>query len=76
MKRGQVIALVVVAVLAAFVVYLAARGRQAPVLPPDEDHTQFSGVEDCMVCHDMEGDEMRAIDHPLRRDCLDCHGQP
>ena len=60
--------------LAVFVLFLALRGRQAPVLPADVDHARFIDSETCMVCHDLEGDTMQEKNHPLRRDCMDCHG--
>jgi hypothetical protein len=76
MTRGQIAALLTVALLAAFVIYLSVRGRQPPVMPADEDHAVFIRAESCMSCHSLDGESTQEKNHPLRRDCLDCHGRP
>jgi len=75
MQRTQLISLVVVGLLAAFILYLATRERQPPLLPTDEEHARFITPEACMTCHDLEGEPMQRSNHPLKRDCLDCHGR-
>ena len=76
MSRSQIIAAAFVVVLAAFAVYLAVRGRQPPVLPLDEEHARFLSAEDCLICHDPNGDLAQAKNHPLGNDCMRCHGRP
>jgi hypothetical protein len=75
-KRSQLIALVVVALVAAFTIYLAVRGRQPPMLPADEEHTSIVGADDCLICHDPNAASPQAKNHPLGDDCLRCHGTP
>jgi hypothetical protein len=75
-KRSQWIALVVVALVAAFTIYLAVRGRQPPVLPADEEHARFVSADDCLICHDPNAESPQAKNHPLGNDCLRCHGLP
>jgi hypothetical protein len=76
MRRVQTIALVVIALLAGFTIYLAMRGRQPPILPADAEHARVLGEEDCLICHDPNGDSPRARNHPLGDDCMRCHGVP
>jgi hypothetical protein len=75
-NRTQWIALIVVAALAACMIYLAVRGRQPPLLPADEDHARFLSAEDCLICHDLNSDSPQGRNHPLGNDCSRCHGRP
>jgi len=75
-NRTQWIALFVVAALAGFIVYLALRGRQPPLLPADEDHTVFVGAGTCLVCHDPNAESPQERNHPLGNECTRCHGRP
>jgi len=75
MNRTQIIALTTVVLLAGFVVFLAVRSRQAPVLPTDENHASIVNNESCLgECHGPEGAYPPSKNHTLRTDCLDCHG--
>jgi hypothetical protein len=76
MRRVQTIALVAIALLAGFTIYLAVRGRQPPILPDDDEHARFVSAEDCLICHDPDGDSPQAKNHPLGNECLRCHGRP
>jgi len=76
MNRTQVISLVVVLLIAAFVVYLSTRERQPPVLPLDEEHAGMFVLEQCMECHGPDGGYPKSRNHPLGDDCLRCHGRP
>jgi len=71
MNRTQLISLIAVGLIAALVLFLSLRERQPPVLPADADHLRFIDAETCMACHDLDA----AKNHPLRRECLDCHGR-
>lgn len=74
MRKAQVIALVILALFALLVCYLALRTRQPPRLPADEIHTSVMGADQCLGCHGPGGMSPRSKDHPLGRDCLRCHG--
>jgi hypothetical protein len=75
MKRSQLVAFVAIGLLATFVLYLAVRGRQAPVLPADRHHA-FVDADSCRTCHSLDDPVMQKIDHTPRRDCLQCHAIP
>ena len=73
MKRTQVILLVVLALVALVVLFLALSTRQAPFLPGDEDHRGLGGERECVVCHGPDGALPRSTNHPLGEDCYRCH---
>jgi hypothetical protein len=75
-KKAQVIALALLAVLAATVGYLALRTRQPPPLPANVTHASAAVPEQCLGCHGPGGVAPRGENHPLGRDCLRCHGLP
>jgi hypothetical protein len=75
MKRAQGLSLLAVAAVAAIVIYLAARNRQAPFLPADSEHAAFVGAEPCMTCHGPDGGSPQSKNHPLGNDCTRCHGR-
>ena len=74
MNRQKWILLLVLAAVAAVVIWLAVGQRTPPFLPSDEEHAVFTGADDCLPCHDLEGPAARSINHPVGRDCLRCHG--
>jgi hypothetical protein len=76
MKRTQWILLAVLVVLGVVVAVLAARNRQAPILPDDEVHYQGPIPAACDECHAYGADFARSKNHPLGNDCLRCHGRP
>lgn len=73
MSRKQIVLLVCLFVLAAFVAWLAVRNPQPPFVPGDEDHIGIA-TEDCIVCHGPDGGSPRDPNHPIGNDCLRCHG--
>jgi hypothetical protein len=74
MRRGQIVALSAVLLLAALVAYLALRTRQPPQLPADRDHARFTTPVACLACHGSDGVLPQSKNHPVRNDCLNCHG--
>ena len=76
MKPVQKVSLVVVLLVAALVVLLATRNRQAPILPVDEEHASFADAPTCNECHDPEGMLPKSTNHPIGDDCTRCHGRP
>jgi hypothetical protein len=77
MNRTQIAALMTVILLAGFVVFLAVRSRQAPVLPGNRIHARFVNSDSCLgACHGPDGGYPRSRNHTLRTDCLACHGLP
>ena len=76
MSRNQIVALGAVVLIAAFLAALALRTRQPPVLPDDEAHGQFVSSDECLTCHGPDGVLPTSKNHPLRTDCMDCHGMP
>ena len=74
MSRRQSIALAVLAVAGAIVVWLARTGRQPPLLPADATHASFTTPAACLACHGPSGVQPRTKRHPLGDDCLRCHG--
>lgn len=76
MTRRQWIVLGVLAVLAALFVWVALDQRTAPWLPRDDAHARFVNADECMICHGFDGPSPQSRSHPVRRDCMDCHGMP
>lgn len=74
MKRAQVVALVLMSLLALLIALLVLRGRQAPRLPRDDVHAVFDRAETCLSCHGPQSVAPRSKNHPLGLDCLRCHG--
>ena len=75
MNRTKIILLVALGGVALLVGYLAISNRQPPMLPADADHATFSGAEECMICHGLDGPAPQSRNHPLGQDCLRCHGR-
>lgn len=75
MSRVQVVSLVLVVMVAAFVAVLALRNPQAPMLPQDEEHARLDGSEACLECHGPDGTLPRSQNHPIGLDCHRCHGR-
>ena len=76
MKPLQTSLFAVILVVAGFVVFLALRSRQPPVLPADAEHAAFTGAAACLTCHGPAGSSPQSKNHPLGDDCLRCHGRP
>jgi mono/diheme cytochrome c family protein len=76
MSRNQIVALGAVVLIAAFLAALALRTRQPPVLPADEAHGRFVSEDECTACHGPDAVLPMSKNHPLRTDCMDCHGMP
>ena len=73
MGRSQKILLIVLALVACAVVYVALRNRQPPILPPDADHAVLD-IPKCLDCHNPAGKYPRGRNHPVGDDCFRCHG--
>ncbi len=74
MKAAQIVSIIALVTLAALVIFLVVRGRQAPVLPFDADHARFVSSGACLSCHGPEGSSPQPKNHPLGTDCMRCHG--
>ena len=74
MNRRQLVWIVILILGAAFVGVLVLRNRQAPRLPVDIDHAAFRGADACLECHGPDGGAPQSRNHPVGRDCLNCHG--
>jgi cytochrome c553 len=75
-SRTQIVLLALLMLTAGLLAVLVMRNRQPPILPADEDHAVFAGVQDCMACHGTDGGSPRSKNHPIGPDCLRCHGRP
>lgn len=75
-QRTQVIAVLVLLVVALLVGTLVCRGRQAPFLPVDADHARFVGHGPCDECHGPDAGAPRGENHPIGNDCMRCHAYP
>ena len=74
-RRKQWVVLAVIAIVAAFIAWLATSSRQAPFLPGDDTHATFLSAQDCLGCHGSGSAVPQAPNHPLGEDCLRCHGR-
>ena len=74
MKRTQWIAFGALFAFAALVLVFALRNRQAPQMPPDEDHG-WRNAETCLECHAPGKQHLENPNHPVGRDCLQCHAK-
>jgi cytochrome c553 len=75
MKRTQLTLLAVLALAAAFIVWLSFRSQQPPLLPADETHAAWENAEACDVCHGPDAEVPKPPKHPLGFDCMRCHGR-
>jgi cytochrome c553 len=75
MTRRQLVMLVLVVMVAAFIAGLALRTDKPPWMPEDADHAIFVDAEGCVVCHGPEGPLPRSRNHPVGMDCMRCHGR-
>ena len=75
MKRSQWIVLAVLALAAAFILWLAVKSRQPPLLPQDETHAAWESADACDACHAVGAAVPKPAKHPLGFDCLRCHGR-
>jgi len=75
MKRSQGIVLVVLALAAAFVLWLSVKSRQPPLLPQDDTHAAWESAATCDTCHGADAAVPKPAKHPLGFDCLRCHGR-
>lgn len=74
MKPKQMLVLAAIAIVAAFVAWLARASRQPPMLPKDDVHLTFESAAACLTCHAADAAVPRSSRHPLGGDCLRCHG--
>ena len=74
MKRNQMLVLAAIAIVAAFVAWLARSSRQPPMLPKDDVHRTFESAATCLSCHAADAAVPQQPRHPLGDDCLRCHG--
>ncbi len=75
MPRKHWTVLAVIAIAAAFILWLAYRSRQAPLVPDDPTHATIRGARFCLGCHGPAGAVPQPPNHPLGEDCLRCHGR-
>jgi hypothetical protein len=75
MSSRRRVSIVVVVLLAGFVLVLALRNRQAPLLPSDEDHAEFLSGEQCQACHGPGEPVAQSQNHPIGTDCMRCHSR-
>lgn len=73
MPRSRKIALLGLALFAAFVIVLALRNRRPPPLPPDAAHV-WENADACLECHGPGEALAQQPNHPVGRDCARCHG--
>jgi hypothetical protein len=73
-RRKKIVLLAMLAILAAFVGWLAWRTRQPPLLPRDAVHADAGASERCLTCHGPDGVLPRSKNHPPGDDCFRCHG--
>jgi hypothetical protein len=73
-RRKQAVLLAMLALLAAFVGWLALRTRQPPLLPKDDVHAGAGAADGCLTCHGPDGVLPRSKNHPQGNDCFRCHG--
>lgn len=66
--------LTLLALLAAFIAWLAFRNRQPPLLPRDDVHVNEGVPDRCLTCHGPEAMLPRSKNHPPGNDCFRCHG--
>ncbi len=74
MKRKQVVLLALLGLAAAFVLVLALRNPQPPLMPRDAQHASFESADACLECHAPGRPVPQAPAHPVGRDCTRCHG--
>ena len=74
MRRKQAVLLGLLALLAAFVGWLAWKTRQPPLLPKDDVHMSPGSADQCLTCHGPDGVLPRSKNHPPGNDCFRCHG--
>jgi nitrate reductase cytochrome c-type subunit len=63
-----------IAIVGAFIAWLAWSSRQPPLLPDDAAHRASANAEPCLSCHGDGGPAPRSAKHPLGDECLRCHG--
>lgn len=74
MKRAQWIAFGALFAFAALVLVFVLRNRQAPPMPPDEAHSWLN-ADTCMECHATGTELAQNPNHPVGRDCMQCHAK-
>lgn len=73
MKRARWAALVLVAAAGAFLVLYSFR-KARPDIPADAEHLAArANPEACLACHGKGGSSPRSPNHPMGRDCGQCH---
>ncbi|RKZ12340.1 hypothetical protein DRQ53_14905 [bacterium] len=76
MKVGRrTVFMVILAALAALVLYLALRNPQASLLPADETHAGMVIIQECMSCHGPDEGAPQGPNHPISRQCMSCHSR-
>ncbi len=74
MSRKQIVLLSLLGLSAAFVVVLALRNPQPPMMPRDAQHGSFESAAACLECHAPGRPVPQSAKHPVGRDCTHCHG--
>ena len=74
MRRKQTVLLTLLALLAAFIGWVALRTKQPPLLPADDVHTTEGAPDRCLTCHGPDGGVPRSKNHPAGNECFRCHG--
>jgi len=73
-RRKQAVLLAMLALLAAFIGWLAFRTKQPPLLPRDDVHVSEGAPDRCLTCHGPDGPLPRSKNHPQGNECFRCHG--
>lgn len=80
MRRGMwAVFLIIVAGAAGFLISYTLR-KERPDIPADQTHFAVRSLDrECLSCHRPGGVSPRSPNHPLGRDCEQCHyweGEP
>ena len=76
LNRLQMTLFAMLGLVAVFLLLVALRNPQAPLLPDDPVHGAFAGHAACLDCHGPASDYPQSRNHPVGNDCLRCHGRP
>lgn len=72
-KKSDVIFILLVIAVVAFVSFLPSPKENNPPVPPDSRHRALKLEKDCLACHVPAGARPLRARHPKRQDCFRCH---
>jgi hypothetical protein len=74
LKKSSLATLVLVALTLGVLFFMFTVGKTRPPIPADEMHLALGGnLRNCLSCHGPGESQARSQNHPLGRDCLQCH---